>query len=87
MNVYGGLSGKSAVGGWGKERLLQGRGSQYNTCIIWRQHNESHQTLFEKGRGNGNIMEGMNLFKVPWMYIITTKKSLVSLMYANSKSF
>jgi hypothetical protein len=45
----------------GKERILRGEEDG-------RQHNEIHQTLYEKGgrreRGSGKTMEGVNSFKV-----------------------
>jgi hypothetical protein len=46
---------------------------------IFRQHNETHQTLFESGggkreKGNGNIVEGVNLFKVHCAHGIITMK-------------
>jgi hypothetical protein len=55
-----------------------------------RQHKETHQTWFEKwGKergGNGNIMEGVNLFKnTVCIYTITTIKLLILLMCPNSK--
>jgi hypothetical protein len=35
-------------------------------------HNETHQTIWKRGkrqRGNGNIMEGVKLFKVYCMHV------------------
>jgi hypothetical protein len=51
MNVYGGLSGDISERGRRKERILL-RGQADESVLhmyIWRQHNETHQTLFERG--------------------------------------
>jgi hypothetical protein len=66
MFSLGEISGKE------KERTLRGEedGSKQH-IYTRRQHDEVHQTLKEEGRerGDGNIMEGMNLFTVHYMSI------------------
>jgi hypothetical protein len=50
--------------------------------------NETHQTLFERGgkreRGDGNIMKGVNLFKVHCMEL-SQQNPLILLLCDNSK--
>jgi hypothetical protein len=69
MNILEGLSwGESMGGGEPKERILRGAESGSSLHVYkWRQHNETHQTLWKKGKWekeDGNKMEGVNLFKV-----------------------
>jgi hypothetical protein len=58
-------------GGGAKERILRGEEDQ-NTLHIYVQRlcNKTHQILKRReGKENGNIMEGVNLFKVHCKYV------------------
>jgi hypothetical protein len=92
MHVYGGLpQGETNGREGGKEMTLRCEEDGSTLHIyIWRQHNETHQTLFEKerykGEGNGNIM-GDKLVQdtVPMHGIIMMKSPLIINIWLNQK--
>jgi hypothetical protein len=69
--------GRSKNGRGEKERILRGTEDQ-------TQHNKTHQTLFYRGgggKGNENIMEGVNLFKVHSTHVWNYHNKIPSYYY------